>query len=80
MLAYKNTGDVSDFLRNLADTRMISIDELVNKIEICKKQYDKVMSTLLGLRYYYMDVLSSLTTTEQLLDLDISYKLTVEDM
>ena len=80
---YRSTGDVSELLSTLAATRMISVDELVAKIEKRKEAYDKVAATLLGIRYYYKDTLDSLgdsITTEQLLDLDISYRLTTEEV
>lgn len=79
---YKKTGNVSDFLMTLANTRMISVDTLVGKIEKRKQRYDKLAATFLGIRYYYKDALDSLgedATTQQLLDLDISYAIPKED-
>ena len=79
---YKRSGNVSTFLSTLAETRMISVDDLVYKIEKRKEAYDKTAATLLGIRHYYKDNLDSLgdsITTEQLLDLDISYAIPKED-
>ena len=77
---YHKFGYPSVFLENLAATRLLTVEELVGKIERAVASYDKVMSTLLGLRYYYNEALESLETTEQMLDLDITYRLTAEDM
>lgn len=75
---YRATGNVTPFLRTLADARMITVDELVDKIEKRVAQYNTVTANLLGLRYYYKDAIDALgdkATTVQLLDLDIKYNL-----
>ena len=72
---FRETGTATPFLRTIADTRMISVEELVNKIERRKEVYEAASAVALGLRYYYKDALDSFVdpTTQQLLDLDISY-------
>lgn len=77
---YRATGNVDTFLRTLADTRMISVDDLVDKIEKRRNIYNDVMGQLLGLRYYYKDALDAIkdtATTTQLLDLDIKYQVQI---
>lgn len=72
---FRKTHIATPFLRTIADTRMLSVEELVNKIERRKEAYEAAAAVALGLRYYYKDALDSFVdpTAQQLLDLDISY-------